>query len=504
MSFRWPRILTPSYLSQLIIHQKNPLTALQIFNSAKSKYPTYKHNGPIYATMIHILGTSNHFSEMKDIINQMKDDPCQCNDSVFANAIKTYAKAGLFNEAIALFNQIPQFNCITWTHSFNTLLQILVSEGKLKTAYRVYLENANKWEVKTRVHSFNILMEALCKRNHSDLALQIFTEMNEQCCFPDRETYMILMKGLCGDGNLHDATHLIYSMFRRISQKGSGADVAVYRILLEALCDQGQVEEAERILTKVLKKGLKAPKRHYKSLELGSEFGTWKSLEEIKGLINAALVRGGVPSLASYSAMIADLYSEGKIEDANRVFDEMRERGFRAKVCTYEAKIEALCRAGRAEEGAKVVEEEMWEKNCVPSVRTYKIAIRGLCKEGKSRRAVGYLERMARQVGCVADKEIYEILVNGLCCEGRYVEASGVLERMLGRRHWPCAGTFNRVIAGLCLVGKVYEAVYWVEEMVSQGKTPEVYVWNSLVAALGCDKAEAEVCVGNLAELSKQ
>lgn len=34
---------------------KNPLKALNIFNEAKSRYPNYFHNDPIYATMINIL-----------------------------------------------------------------------------------------------------------------------------------------------------------------------------------------------------------------------------------------------------------------------------------------------------------------------------------------------------------------------------------------------------------------------------------------------------------------
>ncbi|XWS55210.1 hypothetical protein CRYUN_Cryun10bG0155100 [Craigia yunnanensis] len=159
MSIRWPRILTPTHLSQIITTQKNSLTALQIFNQAQQKYPNYRHNGPIYATMINILGNSGRLSEMKQVIDQMKDDSCECKDSVFVGAIKTFARAGMVNEAVNLFNSIRQFNCVNFTESFNTLLGIMVKESNYKAAYQLFLENSWRLEVKSRVKSLNLLMK---------------------------------------------------------------------------------------------------------------------------------------------------------------------------------------------------------------------------------------------------------------------------------------------------------------------------------------------------------
>ncbi|KAJ4965505.1 hypothetical protein NE237_017354 [Protea cynaroides] len=491
---RWPRFLTPVNLSQLIRKQKNPLTAFQIFNEAKSRYPNYHHNGPVYAIMINILGNAGRFSELKDLIEQMKSESCESKDSVLANAIKIYAKADLLDEAISLFRNIPQFNCVNWTHSFNSLLEVLLNEAKFETAHHFYLENSNRWEVKSHIRSFNLLIDALCRKNRSDLALQIFQEMSDQSCYPDRETYRLLMRGLCEDGRLNEAVHLLYSMFWRISQKGCGEDVSIYRILLHALCDNGHVGGALEILAKVLKKGLKTPKRSLQGLNINRCL-EGENPKRIKGLISEALIRGGISSSASYSAITLDLYSEGKICDANKVFDEMLDRGFRSSVSMYEAKISALCDVRRAEEALKVIGKDMVEGNCVPSVTTYNLVMKGLCDEGKSLMAVGYLEKMSKQVGCCANKESYNILLDGLCREGQYVEGSRVLERMLDRSFWPCDATYNRLIRGLCLVGKRYEAVLWLEEMVSQGKTPKISVWESLVFAVFADMVEAGTSV---------
>ena len=36
---------------------------------------------------------------MRDVIEQMKEDSCECKDSVFVSVIKTYANVGLVDEA---------------------------------------------------------------------------------------------------------------------------------------------------------------------------------------------------------------------------------------------------------------------------------------------------------------------------------------------------------------------------------------------------------------------
>ncbi|KAM7279835.1 hypothetical protein ACFE04_006969 [Oxalis oulophora] len=489
---RWPRFLTPTHLSQIISTQKNPLTALQIFNQAKDKYPQYRHNGPVFATMIDILANSGRVNEMREVINQMKEEFCPCKDSVFVTAIKTYASSGLLREAVSLFRNLTKFNCVNWNESFNTLLDIMVRESKLKAAQRLFLESSHGWEVNSRLKSLNLLMDALCKRGQSLLALQVFQEMDFQGCHPDRHSYEILMKGLCEEKRLHEATHVLYSMFWRISQKGSGEDIVVYRILLNALCDNGQVEEAIEILGKILRKGLKAPRRRLRNLDLTQD-NDGKDIESTKLLINEALIKGVIPSSDSFNVMAFDLYNEGKFVEAEKVLNVMREKGFWPSLAIYEAKAAALCREGLVSEAVKITEEEISGGKRVPTVKLYNIIIKGLCETGNSKTALGYLKKMSKLVGCVADKDTYGILVDGLCRDGRFDEASRVLEEMLIKSYSPCVRSYNVIIRGLCSIGKQYEAVIWLEEMISQSKLPEVHTWEFLVGSACSNLGKVEL-----------
>lgn len=501
MNVIWPRLLTPTHLSQLIRKQKNPVKALQIFNEAKSKYPNYRHNGPVYATMISILGSSGRITDMKKVIDQMKEDSCECKDSVFATAINTYAKAGLLDEAVTLFQNLPKFNCVNWTESFNTLLGIMITESKIQTAHRLFLERSFGWEVKSRTRSLTLLINAMCQSGRSDLALHVFLEFNNQCCYPGKETYRILMRGLCADGRLDDATHLLYSMFWRISQKGSGEDVVIYRTLLHAFIEHGHTEEAVELLGKILRKGLKAPKRCLKQLNLAR----FQNCDDkgAKILIDEALIRGGIPSSDSYNVMAVDLYSEGNISTANKVIQEMHDRGFKPTLLIYEAKVAALCRHDSVDEAIEVIEKEMVDDNCIPSIKLYNTVMKGLCHEGRSVMAIRYLKKIFRQVGCVPNNETYSIIVDGLCAEAKYIEAGQILEEMVKSSYAPSENTYNCLIQGLCSMDRPFEAIMWLEEMVSQGKMPGISVWKSLVASVCTEMHSAKVVSAMFEPISK-
>ncbi|MED6152029.1 hypothetical protein PIB30_088042 [Stylosanthes scabra] len=492
MATRWPRVLTPTYLSQIIRTQKNPLKALEIFNYAKTKYPNYSHNGPVYANMITILGDSGRMKEMRDLIEQMRVDSCECKDSIFVSAIKTYAKAGMLDEAVSLYKEIPRFNCVNWTESFNTLMEIMVNKDRLESAYRLFVESSCGWAVKSRVPALNLFMYALCRKGRSDLALRIFQEMDFQGCYPNKDSYLILMKGLCHDRRLHEATHLLYSMFWRISQKGNGEDIIVYRTLLDALCDEGKFEEAMEILGKILRKGLKAPKRLYNRLDL-SQCRDGKDIEGIKHLIHEALIRGSVPSLVSYTAMAVDLYSEGNIDEADKVTIEMQKKGFKPTHTIFEAKVAALSKVSKVDEAIKAIEEDMVEANCLPTARVYTTLLKSLHDLGFVTAVLVSLNKMSKTAGFNADKETYCIMLEMLCHERRYLEASKIMEKMSHKSYWPCEKSYNSLIKGLCCLGRQYEAVMWLEDMISQGKLPEVSVWYSLTS-LFCASGKMKVC----------
>nr|CAD1844283.1 unnamed protein product [Ananas comosus var. bracteatus] len=433
---------------------EGPHAALRLFDAAPELYPSYRHNPHVYSALLHSLSLLSPPSPSPSpspsplLLRVLLSSPSHVDDPLLSRSLPSLSPS----LALSLFRSLPlsfSSSSARWTLSFHSLLRLLLlshpQPQHLRAAMDVLLESSRRSDVAVELgpETLDLVVSALCRRlRRPDLALSAALPASRGLCFsPDRRTYRTLVKSLCDAGMLDEAAHLVYSMLSRISQKGCDADVAAYRALLEALCAAGRGADAEAVLGKVLKKGLRAPRRRraFRTPELAG-----KSLEEARRIIDEALVVGGVESLASYEAM-AGIY-------------------------------------GRADDAVKVLEVEMVEKNCVPTVRTYNLVMKGLCQEGKSLKAVRYLKRMDKQVGCVANKETYEILANGLCSEGLALEAAQVLDRMLKWHHRPENATFGSLIKGLCSLGRRYEAILWLEEMIGHGRAPPDCVWASLVS----------------------
>ncbi|KAK8950176.1 hypothetical protein KSP40_PGU018006 [Platanthera guangdongensis] len=186
--------------------------------------------------MVDTLSSPLRHHLLLSLLHQMSLDSAPVRDPLFSRAIIALERADHHADALFVYRRlIPLSNCPSSPLSLLSLLDALVSRGLLLSAIHLLLSPGSDPSCLV-MPGLNLLINVACRLRRPDLGIQAFAAIRELCCYHDRDTYRILMKGHYDTGRLDDAVHLLYSMLWRISRKGCNANVVVYRTLLEALC----------------------------------------------------------------------------------------------------------------------------------------------------------------------------------------------------------------------------------------------------------------------------
>lgn len=126
-------------------------------------------------------------------------------------------------------------------------------------------------------------------------------------------------------------------------------------------------------------------------------------------------------------AMLDGLSKDGLVQEAMKLFGEMREKGNIPEVIVYTAVVEGFCRAKKLDD-AKRIFKKMKDNGVVPNAFSYCVLIQGLCKDKKLEEAVDYSLEMLDQ-GWRPNVATFVSIIDGFCKELRSDEAKTVINQ---------------------------------------------------------------------------
>lgn len=180
-------------------------------------------------------------------------------------------------------------------------------------------------ELKVKSYSsvaiYNILIAGLHKFGKVKKALSLFDEMKTFDFQPDSSTYSSAIICYIEEGDLHEAC----ACHNKIIEMSCIPSVAAYRSLAKGLFSVGEIDAVMLLVRDCLASVTSGPMAFKYSLTILNACRS-KNAEKVIDVMNEMMQQGCPPDHVIYSAIISGMCKHGTIEEARKVFSNLKER----------------------------------------------------------------------------------------------------------------------------------------------------------------------------------
>lgn len=171
------------------------------------------------------------------------------------------------------------------------------------------------------VKIYNILMDSLQKNGEAKKALSLFDELDGSKCTPNSSTYSIAIACFVDHGEIQEAC----ACHNKIIEMSSVPSIAAYSCLSKGLCKIGEIDAAMMLVRDCLANVDSGPMEFKYTLAILHACKS-NDAENVIEVLNEMMQEGCHPDEVIYSAIISGMCKYGTIEEARKVFSNLRER----------------------------------------------------------------------------------------------------------------------------------------------------------------------------------
>ncbi|KAK6149779.1 hypothetical protein DH2020_017304 [Rehmannia glutinosa] len=337
----------------LIRFEQNPERILDICRSTVLT-PESHLDRIVYAKAISKLRESNHYEGIRSLVKESMNQ-LNCNsERLVSHFIVLYGQGGLVNDAINLFDEMPNMGINRNVKTLNSLLYSCLLAREYGEMKRVFREFPRKYGLEPNLDTYNTVLKGFCESGGANEAHSILAEMERKCIKPNATTFATVIAGFYMEENFIDVGKMMNLMKKYSMEPG----ISIYNVRIQSLCKLKRSAEAKALLDGILSKGMK-------------------------------------PNCATYGHLIYGFCREGKLEMAKGLMKEMIGRGLEPEAECYFTLVYYLCE-GRDFEAALGICKECMSKGWVPNFTTMKSLVDGLVsieKVNEAREIIGQVKK---------------------------------------------------------------------------------------------------------------
>ncbi|KAJ1396600.1 Tetratricopeptide-like helical domain superfamily [Sesbania bispinosa] len=303
----------------------------------------FRRKVAIYDYIVRRLAKAKAFPLIEEILESQKQYQEISTEGFVIRLISLYGKAGMFNHAHALFDQMPSFNCPRSEKSFTALLNAFLTANRFDQVPDLFRQLPPQYSIKPDTASYNVVIHAFCEMGSIDSALKMIREMEELGHRPNVITFNTLL-GAFYEKRGYAEGEKIWALMR--AQEDVRPDVASYKIRMSGLIRDGRVTEAVKVVDEMIVNGVK-------------------------------------PDVRCFNVLIKGFCSDGRMEEAKYWYDELVRSKCVADRTTYDTFVPFLIEKGDFDMALKLCEAAMaMGGKLLIDVQVLKQVVEGLIGQG--------------------------------------------------------------------------------------------------------------------------
>ncbi|KAL5709983.1 hypothetical protein ACHQM5_020600 [Ranunculus cassubicifolius] len=299
---------------------------------------------------------------------------------------KLLAKSGRLADVETLIESHKSNPNITQESFLSSLIRSYGLAGMTDNAYRLYQQMEELGTPRSSI-SFNELLVAYNESKKFDQVPKLFDEIPTKYGFSaDKISYGILIRSLC----MKNKSEAVLSVLKEMEEKNIEITAITYATVLYFLYKKKDVHLAEQM---------------------------WKQMTE----------KGIIPDVTLYNVRVRNAHYE-KVEDGLALIEEMKTKGLKPDIVTYNYLLTCYLKHRRMED-AKKLYESLESNGCSPEASTFELYISHLCKRKHYKSAYFVFKDSVdkdRGLGFLVLKK----LVEGLASSSQTKEAKEVVRIM--------------------------------------------------------------------------
>nr|GMD12087.1 pentatricopeptide repeat-containing protein At2g31400, chloroplastic [Ipomoea batatas] len=271
----------------------------------------------------------------------------------------------------------------------------------------------------------------------------------------------------------------LHTLFLSFDSKLCGTDDYIF--LLRELGNRGQWSMGLRCFEFAIRRERRRNEQGKLASSMISILGRLGKVDLAEKVFENAVNEGYGNTVYAYSALISAYAKSGCCDEAIRVFGAMKDSGLRPNLVTYNALIDACCKGGADFKRALEIFDELLRNGVQPDRITYNSLLAVCSGAGLWETARRLFSEMIYR-GIEQDIYTYNTLLDAACNVGQIDVALEIMSEMPAKNIFPNEVTYSTMIRGCAKVGKFDRALGLFKEMKSKGIKADRVSYNTLLA----------------------